>query len=143
MGHQGVFDEMLASLTAVAAAAFAVEAEKIRIYGHEPMRNNPAWAPPGTRTIGDHLGQQLLEDGALDEPTARNLGRLFTLRNGLTHPEHRDPAPGEPHPTGTSTSWVAAAYHADVAACMVELAETVVQAMRAHDVGQLKMRPLP
>jgi hypothetical protein len=119
--------EFYASLVAVAAAALAVEAEKLRTLGGVKSRTPPPQRPwPANK--GDHLGQLLVERGTIDEATAESLGRLFDLRNASVHPASVQ-APLEPHPVGTNASRELVAYNADVAREMVALAEGIVAAI--------------
>lgn len=121
--------EFHAGLVAIAAAAFAVEAEKIRVLGDQKVR--PVGALPSrswTSNMGDYLGQLLLENGHIEAATAHDLGRLFALRHDSAHPlANLDDVVW--HPVGTNTSRELVAYNADVAEELVAVAEQVIEAI--------------
>jgi len=121
-------EEFHSGLVAIAAAAFAVEAEQLRVPGPRPK---PQSAPP-TRAwkpnAGDRLGQLLVENGSLDATTAEALGRLFDLRNKSVHPRAKVESLA-PHPVGTNTSPEIVAYNADIADELIRVAATVVAAI--------------
>lgn len=116
------------ALIAIAAGAFAVEAEQLRVLGVRPA---PAATPPmqaWDRNAGDWLGQFLQEMGLIDNATAADLGRMFSLRHKSVHP-FAQPEALVPHPVGSNTSPELVAYNADVAAELVAVARHVVAAI--------------
>jgi hypothetical protein len=120
--------EFHAGLVAVAAAAFAIQAEQLKVLGERsPTRAKP---PPHAWPVnsGDWLAQFLREKGSIDSVTAERLGQLFDLRHKSVHPIATQQGL-VPHPVGTNTSPEVVAYNADVARDAAELAETVVAAL--------------
>jgi hypothetical protein len=117
--------EFHAGLVTIAAAAFAVEAEQQRVLGKKPKTKT---AYPKRANAGERLGQFLQEQGAIDAKTAKALGRLFKLRNDVTHPR-AEQVELAAHPAGTNTSPELVAYSAEIAEEMVTLANKVVFAI--------------
>ena len=127
---QSLVDEFRDGVVAIAAAAFAVEAEKLRALGNKNLK--PQSDPPPRswkRNAGDWLGQLLIERDAIDAQIAEDVGRLFYLRNESVHPEPELETPA-PHPTGVNTSPELVAYRVEVADHLVDVAERVVAAIK-------------
>jgi hypothetical protein len=120
--------EFHAGLVAIAAAAFAIEAEQLKVHGSEPTSASEPPPRPWRRNKGDWLGQNLIERGAITDTEAEALGRLFDLRNASVHPEAENETL-VPHPVGTNTSPEVVAYNADVAEAAAALAVKIVAAI--------------
>jgi ribosomal protein S27AE len=126
--------EFHAGLTAVGAAAFAVEAETLNVIGGEPKAKTPPKPHSRSPNKGDWLGQHLLEAGSGDAALASSLGELFRRRNASVHPAAAFAALAL-HPVGTNTSLELVEYTAEVAAESLSVAEQAVRALSPKQSG--------
>lgn len=114
--------ELAASMVAVAAAAFAVEAEK----GRTGLETKPA---KGSNQ-GDRIATALVARGSFTQDEAARLGALFTLRNESVHPTHGWDEVMPWHPSGfTRTGAVYSAYALEQAREAVAIARLAIEAM--------------
>ena len=127
--HESLEAEFQMGVLAIAAAAFAVEAVKLRVFGEPKIQSNPP-RHPWPINFGDYLGADLVARQLISNTDAYSLGELFDLRHKSVHPTSVFEKPA-PHPTGTSTSPEMVAYNVDVAEPLVDVAERVIEAIRA------------
>lgn len=122
-------NEFQASLVAIAASAFAVEAEASRTA--LPDAFTKPTAPGRKLNRGDWIGAALVERGRFAPDEARQLGDVFDLRNEAVHPTHAWDEEIPLHPSGhTYTLAPYTVYSVEAARDAVAVARRAVQAMR-------------
>jgi hypothetical protein len=113
--------EFHASLTAIAASAFAVEAAIRAVAIDVPHRDGV--------NKGSRIGDVLFGMGRISLPQAKQLERLFDLRNEAVHPTHGwNTTPLPMHPSGLfQCSAAQATYTLEAAVELTQAAREVVE----------------
>jgi len=122
--------EFEASLVAIAAVAFAMEALDLELAGSGHALDETQFTVPKPTNRGFWISQRLAQAFRLDPTTAsrfeEDLVNLFDLRNGSTHFESGPRAGMHPHPSGTNTALELTLYTLEQAEAAILLGEAVV-----------------
>ncbi len=134
------------SMTAIAAAAFAMEALKMELEGAGHTLDESSFTEPDKPTAGFYVGHHIIQafglQGDLADLLPGRLNDLFRLRNASVHFKSLVRDGIYPHPSGTHTAYELTLYTAEESLSAVQLVVDVFRACasavadgKVHDVA--------